>query len=134
LALIRCIMMPLVKKVLHNNNRMLIESANLIGKKIGEKIVYMRPPYGSVNKYTKQVTKGIGEYIIFWQVDSLDWSLAHNPDKILINIEHGGVKPGSIILMHERKQTVEMLPKVIQYLRGKGYNIIALPNSPITKE
>ncbi|WCK52921.1 polysaccharide deacetylase family protein [Aneurinibacillus sp. Ricciae_BoGa-3] len=111
----------------------LTKSADLIGKKIGQKIVYMRPPYGSVNKYTKVVTKGIGEYIIFWQVDSLDWSLSHKPEKILSNIEHEGVKPGSIILMHERKQTVKMLPQVIQYLHSKGYNMAALPASPNPK-
>ncbi|WCK54238.1 polysaccharide deacetylase family protein [Aneurinibacillus sp. Ricciae_BoGa-3] len=112
----------------------LTATAALLEKKIGHKIVYMRPPYGSVNKETGKVSKAIGEYIIFWQIDSLDWSLARNPDKILVNIQRGGVKPGSIILMHERKQTVKMLPKVIQYLRSKGYNMAALPASPIPQE
>ncbi|WP_081413449.1 polysaccharide deacetylase family protein [Aneurinibacillus terranovensis] len=111
----------------------LTETASYIENKIGDKIVYFRPPYGSVNKATRQVSKEIHQYIIFWQVDSLDWSLAHNPEKILTNIENGGVKPGSIILMHERKQTVEMLPKVIEYLRSKGYHFAALPASPEPK-
>ncbi|WCK54235.1 polysaccharide deacetylase family protein [Aneurinibacillus sp. Ricciae_BoGa-3] len=111
----------------------LTATATLLEKKIGHKIDYIRPPYGSVNRDTKKVGKEIGEYIIFWQVDSLDWSLAHDPQKILTNIEKDHLTPGAIILMHERKQTVEMLPKVIEYIRSKGYNMAALPASPIPK-
>ncbi|WCN39246.1 polysaccharide deacetylase family protein [Aneurinibacillus uraniidurans] len=112
----------------------LTQTAKLISNKVQHPIVYMRPPYGSVNKETRVVAKELGEYIMFWQVDSLDWSLAHHPEKILANIKNGGVKPGSIILMHERKQTVEMLPKVIEYLQGQGYTLAALPSSPVPKE
>jgi peptidoglycan-N-acetylglucosamine deacetylase len=111
----------------------LTEAADYIGKKIDNKVVYFRPPYGSVNKDTKKVSKDLGQFLVFWQVDSLDWSLPHNPQQILTNIEKDKVKPGSIILMHERKQTVEMLPKVIQYLRNKGYNFAALPAMPVPK-
>jgi peptidoglycan/xylan/chitin deacetylase (PgdA/CDA1 family) len=112
----------------------LTQAASLIGNKVGHPVVYIRPPYGSVNKETKKIAKELGQYIIFWQVDSLDWSLARNPEKILTNIENGKVKPGSIILMHERKQTVEILPKVIEYLRSKGYTFAALPSSPVPED
>lgn len=112
----------------------LTQAASLIGNKVGHKVTYMRPPYGSVNAETRKITKELGQYIMFWDVDSLDWSLAHNPEKILTNIKNGNVKPGSIILMHERKQTVEMLPKVIEYLRSQGYNFAALPASPVPEE
>ncbi|WCK56521.1 polysaccharide deacetylase family protein [Aneurinibacillus sp. Ricciae_BoGa-3] len=111
----------------------LTQTAEYIGKKINNKVVYFRPPYGSVNQDTKKLSKQLGQFLVFWEVDSLDWSLAHKPEKILSNIEKDKVKPGDIILMHERKQTAEMLPKVIDYLRNKGYNFAALPAMPASK-
>ncbi|MCC3377733.1 polysaccharide deacetylase family protein, partial [Cohnella sp. REN36] len=48
-------------------------STDFIAKKIGHPITYFRPPYGSVNAATKEASQETKKYIMYWQVDSLDW-------------------------------------------------------------
>ncbi|MFT9846436.1 polysaccharide deacetylase family protein [Aneurinibacillus sp. REN35] len=101
-------------------------STDFIAKKIGHPITYFRPPYGSVNAATKEASQETKKYIMYWQVDSLDWKLAKHPEQILTNIKTN-VKPGAIILMHERAQSAKVLPEVIQWLKTNGYTIAPLP-------
>ncbi|WCN36190.1 polysaccharide deacetylase family protein [Aneurinibacillus uraniidurans] len=104
----------------------LLMTAAHMEKLIGQKIIYYRPPYGSINASSLPVTKEVGEYMILWQADSRDWALAHNPQQILTNIKKE-IKPGAIILMHERAQSLQVLPQVLAYLKQNGYTIRTLP-------
>lgn len=104
-------------------------TATYIEGKIKHPVRYFRPPYGAVNQGTREVSRELGQYLMYWQVDSLDWKLPNHPEKILENIKKE-VKPGSIILMHERSQSVKILPQVIEYLQQNGYVIEPLPPVP----
>ncbi|BAU28438.1 peptidoglycan/xylan/chitin deacetylase (PgdA/CDA1 family) [Aneurinibacillus soli] len=104
----------------------LLMTAAHIEKLTGQKIIYFRPPYGSINASSVPVTKEVGQYMILWQADSRDWALAHNPQQILTNIKKE-IKPGAIILMHERAQSLQVLPQVLAYLKQNGYTIHTLP-------
>ncbi|CEH30901.1 polysaccharide deacetylase family protein [Aneurinibacillus migulanus] len=106
-------------------------TATYIEGKIKHPVRYFRPPYGAVNQGTREVSHELGQYLMYWQVDSLDWKLPNHPEKILENIKKE-VKPGSIILMHERSQSVKILPQVIEYLQQNGYVIEPLPSVPNT--
>ncbi|GED17585.1 polysaccharide deacetylase family protein [Aneurinibacillus migulanus] len=106
-------------------------TATYIEGKIKHPVRYFRPPYGAVNQGTREVSRELGQYLMYWQVDSLDWKLPNHPEKILENIKKE-VKPGSIILMHERSQSVKILPQVIEYLQQNGYVIEPLPPVPNT--
>lgn len=108
------------------------QSAKLIGQKTGQPIIYMRPPYGSFSEETKNIATELGQSMLLWDVDSRDWNLAKQPGKILANIQ-ASVKPGAIILLHERKQTVEMLPAVIDYLHEVGYTLAPLPTTTVDR-
>lgn len=66
------------------------------------------------------------QILAYWNVDSLDWKHGDKPDLIMNNIA-SEVKPGSIILMHEKEQTVRLLPKIIELLKQKGYGFAPLP-------
>lgn len=105
----------------------LLMTATHIEKLTGQKIIYFRPPYGSINASSLPVTKEVGQYMILWQADSRDWALAHNPQQILTNIKKE-IKPGAIILMHERAQSLQVLPQVLAYLKQNGYTIRTLPS------
>ncbi|WP_276914219.1 polysaccharide deacetylase family protein [Aneurinibacillus aneurinilyticus] len=104
-------------------------TAAYIEGKVKHPVHYFRPPYGAVNQGTREVSRELGQYLMYWQVDSLDWKLPNHPDQILENIKKA-VKPGSIILMHERSQSVKILPQVIEYLQKSGYIIEPLPPVP----
>lgn len=93
----------------------------------GVPVQYFRPPYGSYNVDTLEMAKQLNLGMIMWNVDSRDWALEDNPRQIILNVL-SQVKPGSIILLHERKQTVEILPELLDALRAEGYTFRLLPS------
>ena len=60
-------------------------------------------------------------------VDSLDWK-DYGVDSIVKTVtEHKNLQNGSIILMHNgAKYTAEALPRVIEGLKAKGYEIVPI--------
>lgn len=93
----------------------------------GVEMKLFRPPYGD---YDDEVIKNVavcGYYAIQWNVDSLDWK-NYGVDSIVQTVtEHKDLKNGSIILMHNgAKYTADALPKVIEGLQAKGYEIVPI--------
>lgn len=89
-------------------------------------IRHFRPPYGEYDQATLQTAADLGLNCVLWNVDSRDWALADDPEQIIANVM-AQVKPGAIILIHERKQTLEVLPTLIRTLKEAGYTFRALP-------
>lgn len=60
-------------------------------------------------------------------MDSLDWK-DYGVDSIVKTVtEHKNLQNGSIILMHNgAKYTAEALPRVIEGLKAKGYEIVPI--------
>ena len=86
-----------------------------------------RPPYGDYDNEVIKNAKACGYYTIQWDVDSLDWK-DYGADSIIKTVtEHKNLRNGSIILMHNgAKYTAEALPKVIEGLKAKGYEIVPI--------
>ncbi len=86
-----------------------------------------RPPYGDYDNAVITCAKSCGYYTIQWDVDSLDWK-NYGVDSIIQTVlEHKNLQNGSIILMHNgAKYTAEALPKVIEGLQEKGYEIVPI--------
>nr|WP_280521268.1 polysaccharide deacetylase family protein [Paenibacillus mangrovi] len=100
------------------NNR-LIESIT------SKPVVLFRPPYGSMNAQTKEIVEYANMKITMWNRDPEDWKFKKNPQKVLSYIEHSKTR-GSVILLHESKETVELLPDIIEYLQQQKVQIINL--------
>jgi len=104
----------------------LSNSVKLIEQTIGKKITYFRPPYGQYNEHTLKAAHDLHLETILWRVASVDWDLKNEPQQIITNvIEH--LEDGAIILLHELKQTVEVLPDLISAIKAKGYHFGNLP-------
>lgn len=86
-----------------------------------------RPPYGDYDNHVITNARECGYYTIQWDVDSLDWK-NYGVDNIVDTVlNHKNLKNGSIILMHNgAKYTAEALPKVIEGLKEKGYDIVPI--------
>lgn len=85
----------------------------------------LRPPGGSTNSRAKRMAKEFGCSVILWSVDTRDWS-NHSPTRIMRNVKKE-VREGGIILMHDRiAATVEVLPMLIEYLIGEGYEFVTV--------
>ena len=84
-------------------------------------------PYGDYDNAVVKTAKECGYYTIQWDVDSLDWK-DYGVDSIIKTVtEHKNLRNGSIILMHNgAKYTAEALPKVIEGLKAKGYEIVPI--------
>lgn len=101
-----------------------ITNANIkIEKLIGKKNLLFRSPYGAYNDKVVKSAKGLGQYVIQWDVDSLDWKdLGVNS---IVNRVSQKTKSGSIILLHnDTKYTIQALPIILEKLKSKGYEFV----------
>lgn len=87
---------------------------------VGE--TYLRPPYGTKNDIMKQ---NVGVPMIFWSVDTLDWSSrdAKSIYKEIIDT----VKDGDILLMHDLyPSTADAMELVVPKLIEEGYQLVTV--------
>jgi peptidoglycan/xylan/chitin deacetylase (PgdA/CDA1 family) len=87
----------------------------------GQKMKYFRPPYGQFNEDTLEVLKELKLIPFLWEVAGLDWEHKKSAVHIVYNIINHS-KDGSIILLHELKQTVEILDELLLELKAEGYS------------
>lgn len=73
-----------------------------------------RPPYGD---FLVKMQRDIKLAVILWNVDPKDWD-KNNPAKIA-EVVKKQVKPGSIIVMHDKMATAKALPIILRDLRTK---------------
>ncbi|WP_130811938.1 polysaccharide deacetylase family protein [Olsenella sp. Marseille-P4559] len=106
----------------------LTSSFSSIENATGVKTTAFRPPYGSFTQKTWLSTQGVATVSVRWDIDTEDWRLP-GAGRIVSNATTG-VKPGSIILMHDgggnRDQDVEALPQIIDTLQSQGYTFVTI--------
>ncbi|MDB5084047.1 MAG: chitooligosaccharide deacetylase [Bacilli bacterium] len=107
-------------------------TSDIIQRTAGVKPALFRPPYGALSVPVIEQIRRLGYKIIFWDVDSLDWS-GLTAAQVAANIL-AHVHPGSIILQHSAggvgeslEDTVQALPYVITTLEREGYQFRTVP-------
>lgn len=93
-------------------------------KHLGKFPRYFRPPYGIVNG-PYSMMKHYFENVILWNVDSEDWKKSISRNDIVTNINQG-IRPGSIILLHETLRTVDILERILIEIKSKGYQFVKI--------
>ena len=102
-------------------NQLIADRAGISGTR-----PYFRPPYGSYNTQVVNRAAGVGYFTVLWSIDTLDWKDTTTADDIY-NTVKSQLAPGKIILMHVGSlHEPEALPRVIQYIRSQGYQIVTL--------
>ncbi|WP_169083715.1 polysaccharide deacetylase family protein [Paenibacillus sp. PL91] len=117
-----------------NNYQKQIWSTDAIIKSIvGYSPHFIRPPYGELLPQQVRWSKQAGFTIVNWDVDSIDWKNNPSSTAIMQNIKKT-LQPGSIVLQHagggsnqNLSGTIHALPKLIQLLQSKGYELVTLP-------
>ncbi|MBA9084000.1 peptidoglycan/xylan/chitin deacetylase (PgdA/CDA1 family) [Fontibacillus solani] len=130
------------KKILYNSGssaRFIKEfqkEQQLVNNILGYEPVLIRAPYGSKPEIKGKFLDDIadaGFKMWDWTVDSKDWYYTGKPDRILQEVKRQVDQDTEVILMHEKSQTVEALPKIIDYLHNKGYAFaVYKPNQHIS--
>jgi peptidoglycan/xylan/chitin deacetylase (PgdA/CDA1 family) len=91
----------------------------------GLKPKLFRPPYGVTNPNLAKAIRNSGYTPVGWSVRSLD--TVAKDEQLLLNKINTGIKPGAVFLFHDTcKITLNVLPKFIQEVKKRGYNIIPL--------
>lgn len=100
-------------------------SRSIIEDAIGHAPSLLRPPYGASNGDVEQVTSELGQSMVMWSVDSLDWksrdAQAVN-EKVMSNVTEG-----SIVLLHDiHSSTADALPQLLDSLEEHGYQMVTV--------
>jgi peptidoglycan/xylan/chitin deacetylase (PgdA/CDA1 family) len=122
----------LVKMSYKQQYKELFYSKQKIERMTGQPVHFFRPPFGEYNGKTLLATKHLNMTPIMWRVSSMDWSIKDNPSQIVTNVINH-LENGAIILLHELRQTLEVLPELIYEIKQKGYTFSLLPNPKQTK-
>jgi peptidoglycan-N-acetylglucosamine deacetylase len=93
-------------------------------------VLLFRPPFASRDATVQSVVSSFGMLMILWNTDSRDWVLGATWRQIASRVLPG-LKPGSIILMHDsrlRSETLKALRNVIlPELKRRGLRAVTLP-------
>jgi len=99
----------------------------LIFGAVGHVPTIVRPPYGASNDEVNELLEELDKSVMLWNIDPRDWDGSAVEDmleNILMNAKDGGN-----ILLHSFgskhvKNTVMLLPLVIDELRAQGYEFV----------
>lgn len=88
-----------------------------------------RPPYGMYNARTLGILRRLHMLMVMWSVDPRDW--LRPGTRAIVRRVLGEAQPGTIIEMHDgggdRSQTVAALPRIIDGLRRRHYQLVTVP-------
>jgi peptidoglycan/xylan/chitin deacetylase (PgdA/CDA1 family) len=90
---------------------------------LGHGAMLLRPPGGNYNAKTVELTREVGYTTVLWTDDPGDYD---SPGaEIILQRTLRDVSNGGIILLHDGiDQTIAILPRLIRWLRAKGYEIV----------
>lgn len=116
------------------------EAQSIIEGITGEHTELIRLPYGSIPYLTEEMryTLDQSEFKVWdWNVDSLDWKFKDeqyvlHTIKEIESVKQSGEAP--VVLLHDKQETVQHLPKLLSYIKEQGYKTKILTNdmTPIT--
>jgi peptidoglycan/xylan/chitin deacetylase (PgdA/CDA1 family) len=76
------------------------------------------------------LVNSLGYNIVNWSVDTKDWA-GTSGEQMMQYVRHQ-LKPGGIVLMHNSgnqnsvKNTVELLPEMIDWMKEQGYEFVTV--------
>ena len=88
------------------------------------------PSAGYRDARVRAIAAGLGYRPILWTVDSADWTLEATAESVYSHVLNGASN-GAIVVLHfdspkTRDTTAEVLPAVIDNLRGAGYRLVTI--------
>lgn len=117
---------PLATLSESDQRREIVDGNNASQKVLGRKPEFFRPPYQSHNATTDRLVKEQDQVQILWNVDTQDSLGPTTAEKVAQNAIEG-LRPGSIILMHEIKPTTfAAMPKIIKAMRERNLEPVTI--------
>lgn len=85
-----------------------------------------RPPFGAVDEAIVEAARRLDLKTVLWSGGGID-PFTNDPD-VVAEQALEGIRPGSIILLHQTPHSAEALPKILEGLRERG-----LRSVPVTR-
>ena len=100
----------------------LVQTNEILEEITGEKISFVRPPYGS---WDKSFEKELNMFPVLWNIDPLDWC-SNNADCVVRKVE-SNAEENAIILLHDCYDTsVKAALRIIDDLTAQGYHFVTV--------
>ncbi|WP_320672220.1 polysaccharide deacetylase family protein [Patulibacter defluvii] len=116
---------PLATLSARDQREEITKGQNASIRALGRKPRLFRPPYESHNATTDRIVRDLDMVQVLWNVDTQD--ALGVPAKTIAERAIRGLKPGSIILMHEVKpNTLAALPQIIAEIRKRGLEPVTI--------
>lgn len=98
--------------------------------------LFFRYPFGDQGSWSNYLTAQeilgeLGYRIAWWDLDTHDWrmGLSYHPrkaSKVIASLKT--VRPGDVVLLHDRRRTAKLLPSLLEVLESKKLVSIPLSN------
>jgi peptidoglycan-N-acetylglucosamine deacetylase len=102
------------------------QTKRVLERALGQPIVLFRSPYEAHDPAVDARVRAMGLLQVLWNVDTRD-SAGASTDAIAQNARDG-LRPGSIILMHETyDRSVAALPSILAEAKRRGLRLVSVP-------
>ncbi len=82
------------------------------------------PPSGSYSDATLKAAANLGQKVIMWTKDTIDWR--DSDEAKIIKRATDNLKGGDVILMHPKDHTVKALPEILKKIYAAGFTAITV--------
>ncbi|MBQ9756376.1 MAG: polysaccharide deacetylase family protein [Clostridia bacterium] len=113
------------KKLSADENRQEIYNTSVIVKALcGVETNLFAPPSGSFSYTTLEVATDLGYRVIMWSKDTIDWR--DKDQNLVFTRATKNLSNGDLVLMHPKSHTLSALPRIIDYIKGAGFNAVTV--------
>lgn len=103
------------------NVRQISNTHKIIKEMLGIEMNLFAPPSGAYNKSTVEIATSLGYKTIMWTRDTIDWR--DHDSELIYGRAIKNAKGGDLVLMHPTECTMKALPRIIEELQVKGFNL-----------
>ena len=112
------------KMSVEQNKEEIAICSELVKKITGVTIRLFAPPSGAFNENTEIACKALGQKMILWTKDTIDWR--DRDVDLLVKRATKNISRGDLILMHPKTQTVAALPRIIEAYQNEGFSLLSV--------
>jgi peptidoglycan/xylan/chitin deacetylase (PgdA/CDA1 family) len=93
--------------------------------------LYVRPPFGDIDQNTFDALTSLGYSVVFWNLDIRDWDSRKSKERLWTSYlrvleQADPTKDSFILLLHEKENTLDILPKIIDLAEAKKFRFVSM--------
>ena len=112
------------KLSLEHNKKEIVKTNRLLKEYTGKTVRLFAPPSGSFGENTVAACRALGQKMILWTKDTIDWR--DKEVSLLVKRATKNAASGDLILMHPKPQTVSALPQIVEAYLAKGLSLLTV--------